>query len=99
MRRREFIRGLGLAAAWPAMARAQEPIPLVGFLYYGNSFQDLQAFRQGLAEVGFVEGKNVRFEFLGSASNRDMPALAVQLVNKQPAVIVATGSPPAILAA
>jgi putative tryptophan/tyrosine transport system substrate-binding protein len=107
MRRRAFIAGVASAAAWPVAARAQEPMPLVGFLYLGDSFgislgnslENLLAFRQGLAEAGFVEGKNVRFEFQGSASNERLPALAVELVNKRPAVIVATGSPPAILAA
>src|SRR5580700_4878612 len=104
MRRRAFIAG---AAAWPMAARAQEPLPLVGFLYLGDSFaisfgnrlENLPAFRRGLAEAGFVEGKNVRFEFHGSPSNERLPALAVELVNKRPTVIVATGSPPAILAA
>ena len=107
IRRREFIAGLGSTAAWPLAARAQESMPLVGFLYLGNSFGislgsslvNLTAFRQGLAEAGFVEGKNVRFEFHGSAINGDLAALAVELVKKRPAVIVATGSPPAILAA
>src|SRR6516165_4279477 len=97
--RRDFITLLGGAtAAWPLVARAQESMPLVGFQYLGNSFGislgsslvNLTAFRQGLAEAGFVEGKNVRFELHGSA---------IKLVNKRPAVIVATGSPPAILAA
>jgi putative ABC transport system substrate-binding protein len=99
--RRTFIAGLGGAAAWPLMAGAQEPMPLVGFLYLGNSysFGNLLAFRQGLAEAGFVEGKNVRFEFRGSASNERLLELAVELVSKRPAVIVATGSPPAVLAA
>jgi putative tryptophan/tyrosine transport system substrate-binding protein len=85
MRRRQFIAGLGSAAAWPVVARAQEPMPLVGFLYLGDSFgislgnrlENLLAFRRGLAEAGFVEGKNVRFEFHGSASNERLPALAV----------------------
>ena len=99
MRRREFIAGLGSTAAWPVVARAQEPMPLVGFLYLGNRFGNLPAFRQGLAEAGFVEGKNVRFEFRGSANNGDLPALAVELVDKRPAVIVATTSLPAVLAA
>jgi putative tryptophan/tyrosine transport system substrate-binding protein len=99
MRRRQFIATLGGAVAWPPAAWAQETRPLVGFLYLGNGFGNLQAFRQGLAESGFVEGKNVRFEFHGSASNERLPALAVELVDKRPAVIVATGSPPAVLAA
>ena len=99
MRRREFMAGLGSAAAWPLAAGAQESMPLVGFLYLGNRFGNLPAFRQGLAEAGFVEGKNVKFEFRGSANNGDLPALAVELVDKRPAVIVATTSLPAVLAA
>ena len=75
-KRRTFIAGLGSTAAWPLVARAQESMPLVGFLYLGNSFgislgsslANLTAFRQGLAEAGFVEGKNVRFEFHGRPS-------------------------------
>jgi putative tryptophan/tyrosine transport system substrate-binding protein len=99
MRRRDFIALTGGAAAWPFAGRAQEAMPLVGFLYLGNSFGNLQAFRQGLAQAGFAEGKNVRFEFHGSASNERLPALAVELVKNRPAVIVATGSPVAVVAA
>ncbi len=100
MNRREFIAGLGSAVAWPLGARAQQELmPLVGFLYLGNRFGYLPAFRQGLAEAGFVEGKNVRFEFYGSASNEHFPAVAVELVNNRPAVIVVTSTPPAVLAA
>jgi ABC-type uncharacterized transport system substrate-binding protein len=99
VKRREFIAGLGSAAVWPLTARAQEPMPLVAFLYIGNRFEYLPAFRQGLAEAGFVEGKNVRFEFHGSVSNGGLPAVAVELVNNRPAVIVVTTSPPAVLAA
>jgi putative tryptophan/tyrosine transport system substrate-binding protein len=100
MRRRDFIAGLGSAAAWPVVAGAQkELMPLVGFLSLGNRFGPLRAFRQGLAEAGFVEGKNVRFEFYASASNGRFPEVAVELVNNRPAVIVVTSTPPAVLAA
>jgi len=100
MDRREFITLIGGAAAtWPVAPRAQEPMPLVGGLYLGNSFGFLPAFRRGLAEAGFVEGQNVRFEFHGSVNNRDMRAIAVELVNKRPDVIVATQSAPAVRAA
>jgi putative tryptophan/tyrosine transport system substrate-binding protein len=99
MRRREFIAGLGSAAVWPVAARAQEPAPLIGFLYLGTGFVNLPAFRRGLAEAGFVEGKNVRFELRGSASNERLASLAVELIKLRPAVIVATGSPVAIQAA
>jgi putative ABC transport system substrate-binding protein len=84
--RRTFIAGIGGAAAWPMVAWAQEPMPLVGFLYLGDSFGNLLAFRQGLAEAGFVEGKNVRFEFHGSASSERLLELAVELISKRPAV-------------
>jgi putative tryptophan/tyrosine transport system substrate-binding protein len=101
MRRREFIAGLGSTmAAWPFAAGAREELmPLVGFLSLGNRSGPLRAFRQGLAEAGFVEGKNVRFEFYASASNGGFPELAVELVNNRPAVIVVTSTLPAVLAA
>jgi putative ABC transport system substrate-binding protein len=89
-------------AAWPFTAGAQkELMPLVGFLSLGNRIGplSLRAFRQGLAEAGFVEGKNVRFEFYASASNERFPEVAVELVNNRPAVIVVTSTPPAVLAA
>jgi putative ABC transport system substrate-binding protein len=99
MRRRDFITLLGGAAAgWPLAVRAQQPMPLVGFLSLGNPPNSL-AFRQGLAEAGFVEGKNVRFEFRSASNNGRLPAAAVELINDRPAVIVATGSPVAVLAA
>jgi putative tryptophan/tyrosine transport system substrate-binding protein len=99
MKRREFIAGLGGTVVRPMVARAQEPPPLVGFLYFGGGNGNLPGFRQGLAEAGFVERKNVRFEFYGSTDNSVFPALAAELVNKRPAVIVATGSPAPVLAA
>jgi putative ABC transport system substrate-binding protein len=68
MRRREFIAGLGSAAAWPLAARAQQPAPpLVGWLGMGSSPDDarelITAAKQGLAETGFVEGRNFAFEY------------------------------------
>jgi ABC-type uncharacterized transport system substrate-binding protein len=99
MKRREFVAGLGGAAARPLVAWAQEPAPLVGFLYLGTGFVNLPAFRQGLAQAGFVEDKNVRFEFHGSASIERLASLAVELVKLRPALIVATGSPVAVQAA
>jgi putative ABC transport system substrate-binding protein len=66
MRRRDFIAGLGSAAAWPVVAGAQQPaVPVVGFLNSGS--QDrysplLDAFRQGLKDGGYVEGRNVAIE-------------------------------------
>jgi putative tryptophan/tyrosine transport system substrate-binding protein len=101
MRRREFITGIAGAAAWPVAARAQTPMPLVGFLSLGNGFPNLRAFRQGLTEAGFLENKSVRFEIRnqGSAGTGRLQALAVELVNHRPAVIVTEGSPSVVLAA
>ena len=66
IRRREFIAGLGGSAAWPVAARAQPGLPVIGFL--GSESLDLyagrlRAFHQGLRETGFVEGRNVAFEY------------------------------------
>ena len=66
MRRREFIAGLGTAAAWPMVARAQQSaVPVIGYLVTGSPLpreEHVAAFRQGLSETGFVEGRNVMIE-------------------------------------
>src|SRR5262245_23472683 len=105
IRRREFIVTLGGAVAWPLAARAQQPqMPVIGFLDFGlpapKNSPGLTAVRRGLAESGYVEGQNVTFEFRWAHTEHSaLPELAAELVRRQVAVIVATGSPTTVLAA
>ena len=105
LRRRQFITLRGGAAAWPLAARAQQPaMPVVGFLDVGlpapKNSRGLAAFRTGLAEAGYVEDQNVTFEFRSAYLKHSLlPELAADLVRRQAAVIVTTGSPTAVLAA
>jgi putative tryptophan/tyrosine transport system substrate-binding protein len=88
VKRREFIAGLGSVTVWPARARSQQTsMPIVGFLH-GRSPETTQsviaAFRRGLAETGFVEGRNVLIEYrLASGHPEKVPALAAELVSRQ----------------
>jgi putative tryptophan/tyrosine transport system substrate-binding protein len=94
MKRRTFIAGLGSAAAWPVVARAQQSrVPVIGWLNnsaLGTMDSYLPAFKQGLADTGYVVGRNVAIESREGGIDR-LPALAADLVRRQVTVIVAVG--------
>jgi putative ABC transport system substrate-binding protein len=104
MRRRAFIAllGGGAVAAWPLGARAQRPMPVIGYLSPGSPETDeyrLVALRRGLNETGYTEGQSVAIEYRWAQGQYDrLPALAADLVRRQVSVIITPGAPATVAA-
>ena len=102
MKRREFLALVGGATLAPLVARAQQPMPLVGFLNGGVSSTGVDstaAFRKGLSEAGLVEGRNVAVEYHWFGGEYDrVPAVIADLIRRRVAVIATPGFPPGALA-
>jgi len=104
LKRRGFLALIGgAAAAWPLAVRAQQPakVPRIGFLFYGSPdpAPELDSFRQGLRELGYVEGQSIVIEYRFARGRvEQLPALAVELVALKPDVIVTPGTPASVAA-
>jgi len=102
VKRREFIALAGGAAAWPIAARAQQAMPVIGFLSSRGPRDDphlVAAVRQGLKDAGYVEGQNVAIEYRFAENQNDrLPTLAADLVRRRVTAITAGPTPPALAA-
>jgi len=102
MKRRDFIAGLGIAAALPAMARGQQEIPTIGFLSTRSPDEaaaHTNAFRGGLEETGYVEGHSVKIEYRWAKGDySQLPAFTADLLSRPLALIVTAGDPAALAA-
>src|SRR5579864_5392254 len=100
MRRRDFVKGLGIAIALPAMARAQQETPTIGFLSTRSPDEaeiHTNAFRRGLGEMGYVEGRSVNIEYRWAKGDyRQLASFAADLRSKPLAIMVAAGDPAAL---
>jgi putative tryptophan/tyrosine transport system substrate-binding protein len=104
MRRRDFVTLIsGAAALWPLSGRAQQAIPLIGFVSSRSPDESaivIEAFRLGLREAGFIEGQNLAVTFRWAEGHYDrLPALAAELVDLRVTLLYSAGGPPAALAA
>ena len=102
MKRRDLIAGLGSVAAWPVVARAQQPVvPVIRWLTFasGGTTAALLPFLQGLKETGYVEGQNVAVEYRWAENQYDrLPALVADLIRRRVPVILAAGTPATLAA-
>jgi putative tryptophan/tyrosine transport system substrate-binding protein len=98
MKRRRFITILSTAVMWPVIGRAQQTVPVVGFVFSGTASSAaapfVMAFKLGLEEAGYIEGQNVAVEYhFPGGNNEQLPALMAELIQRHAAVIVGDTSP------